>query len=52
MKLDVNSDWEDYEELPAKQKLVKKKTKDFDAGKPEKDKKPKRRRKDLNEDIR
>jgi hypothetical protein len=53
MKLDVNNtDWEEFEELPTKQKLVKKKTKDFEAEKASKMKKPNnRRKKDFNEDI-
>jgi hypothetical protein len=53
MKLDVNTDWEDFEELPSKQKLVKKKTKNFDAEKVDKEKKiTHRRKRDTDENIR
>ena len=53
MKLDVNSDWEDFEELPIKQKLVKKKSKNFDPEQKDKDKKDtKRRKRETDENIR
>jgi len=59
MKLDVNNnDWEDLEEsLPPKQKIVKKKTKDFEVDKELKSKKSDNYRKvrkqgEKNENIR
>lgn len=52
MKLDVNKiDWEDIEKMPTKQKLVKKKIKDFKSEKSTNAKKPNNGKKDLNEDI-
>tara|TARA_R110000868_G_scaffold178163_6_gene417714 strand:+ start:686 stop:844 length:159 start_codon:yes stop_codon:yes gene_type:complete len=52
MKLDVtNKDFEEFEELPSKQKLVKKKTKDFLIDKTAKSKKSNSKKKDFNEDI-
>jgi hypothetical protein len=53
MKLDVNTDWEDFEELPSKQKLKKKNNKVLDSEKPDREKKSThRRRRESDENIR